>query len=278
MAALTFRDLFRAGASLYGVADLAALARETHKFESRYLDGLVGPWPEAEAIYERRSPIHHTDGLSCPIILLQGLEDEIVPPGQAELMVEALQRKGLPHAYLAFEGEQHGFRRASSIVRALEAELYFYSRVFGFDLADPVEPVDIAFDERLWRRAGPWGTATGRVTVRLRGRCRPRRSRRGWRWTASSRRRRPSGWRAGWWPRGWRRWRRTGRSGCTGPRSTTPSCWPGCSVRSTRAGAGWRRRRPRCGTAPCGVSCWPVLVLALIIVPTVVVALAAFDG
>jgi dipeptidyl aminopeptidase/acylaminoacyl peptidase len=153
LAALTFRDVFRAGASLYGVADLAALARETHKFESRYLDGLVGPWPEADAVYQRRSPIHHTDGLSCPIILLQGLEDEIVPPAQAELMVEALRRKGLPHAYLTFEGEQHGFRRAETIVRALEAELYFYSRVFGFGLADPVEPVPIAFEERLGERS-----------------------------------------------------------------------------------------------------------------------------
>jgi dipeptidyl aminopeptidase/acylaminoacyl peptidase len=155
LAALTFRDRFRAGASHYGVADLAALARETHKFESRYLDGLVGPWPEAEAVYRRRSPIHHTDGLSCPIILLQGLEDEIVPPAQAEVMVEALRAKGLPHAYLTFEGEQHGFRRASSIVRALEAELYFYGRVFGFELADPVDPIDIAFEDRLAAAAQP---------------------------------------------------------------------------------------------------------------------------
>jgi dipeptidyl aminopeptidase/acylaminoacyl peptidase len=149
LAALTFRDVFGAGASHYGVADLAALARDTHKFESRYLDGLVGAWPADEAVYAERSPIRHTEGLSCPIILLQGLEDEIVPPAQAEMMVAALAGKGIPHAYLPFEGEQHGFRRAETIVAALNAELYFYSRVFGFQLADPVEPIEIAFAERL---------------------------------------------------------------------------------------------------------------------------------
>lgn len=149
LAALTFRDLFKAGASHYGVADLAALARDTHKFESRYLDGLVGPWPAAESIYEARSPIHHTERLSCPIIVLQGLEDQIVPPAQAEMMVQALAAKGIPHAYLAFEGEQHGFRRAESITRAITAELYFYGRVFGFEPGDPVEPVPIVFEEQL---------------------------------------------------------------------------------------------------------------------------------
>jgi dipeptidyl aminopeptidase/acylaminoacyl peptidase len=149
LAALTFTDTFRAGASHYGVADLAALAQETHKFESRYLDGLVGPWPEARDVYTARSPIHHTDRLSCPLILLQGLEDQVVPPRQAEMMVEALAAKGIPHAYLAFPGEQHGFRQAASITRAITAELYFYSRVFGFDLADDVEPVPIAFEEKL---------------------------------------------------------------------------------------------------------------------------------
>jgi dipeptidyl aminopeptidase/acylaminoacyl peptidase len=141
LAALSFHDVFAAGASHYGVADLAALARDTHKFESRYLDGLVGPWPEAEDVYRARSPIHHTDGLSCPLIIFQGLEDEVVPPDQAEMMVEALRRKGLPFAYVAFEGEQHGFRRAENIVRALEAELWFYGRVFGFEPADEIEPV-----------------------------------------------------------------------------------------------------------------------------------------
>jgi dipeptidyl aminopeptidase/acylaminoacyl peptidase len=143
LCALTFRDVFAAGASYYGVADVAALAKDTHKFESRYLDRLIGPWPEAEARYRERSPIHFTDRLSCPVILLQGLEDEVVPPAQAEMMAAALDAKAIPHAYLPFPGEQHGFRQAAHIRRALEAELYFYSRVFAFDLADPVGPVPI---------------------------------------------------------------------------------------------------------------------------------------
>ena len=143
LAALTFRNVFAAGASYYGVSDLTALAADTHKFESRYLDRLVAPYPEGKDTYERRSPINHTDGLSCPIILLQGLEDRIVPPNQAEMMFNAVRAKGIPCAYLPFEGEQHGFRRAENIKRALEAELYFYSQVFSFDLADPVEPVAI---------------------------------------------------------------------------------------------------------------------------------------
>ena len=143
LAALTFRNVFAAGASYYGVSDLTALAADTHKFESRYLDRLVAPYPEGKDTYERRSPINHTDGLSCPIILLQGLEDRIVPANQAEMMFDAVRNKGIPCAYLPFEGEQHGFRRAGNIKRALEAELYFYSRVFGFELADAVEPVAI---------------------------------------------------------------------------------------------------------------------------------------
>ena len=141
LCALTFREAFAAGASYYGVSDAAALAEETHKFESRYLDRLIGPYPERADLYRERSPIHHTDGLSCPVIFFQGLEDEVVPPNQAETMFEALKAKGLPVAYVPFEGEQHGFRRAENIKRALDAELFFYSRVFGFDLADPVEPV-----------------------------------------------------------------------------------------------------------------------------------------
>ena len=102
---------------------------------------MVAPYPEGAETYRSRSPISHTEGLSCPIILFQGLEDRIVPPNQAEMMFAAVRAKGIPCAYLPFEGEQHGFRRAENIKRALEAELYFYSRVFGFDLADPVEPV-----------------------------------------------------------------------------------------------------------------------------------------
>ena len=124
-----------------GIADLEALARDTHKFESRYLDGLIGPYPEARDVYVARSPIHRTDQLSCPLLVLQGLEDEIVPPNQSEAIVDALAAKGIPHAYLAFEGEQHGFRRAESIIRSLEAELWFYGRVFGFEPADPIAPV-----------------------------------------------------------------------------------------------------------------------------------------
>ncbi len=143
LCALAFHDTFRAGASLYGVTDLEALARDTHKFESRYLDGLVGPYPEQRDRYVERSPINHTSGLSCPLIVFQGLEDEIVPPSQAEMLIEALRAKGLPYAYLAFEGEQHGFRQAATIQRVLEAELYFYAQVFGFTLADPLPPVDI---------------------------------------------------------------------------------------------------------------------------------------
>lgn len=143
LAALAFRDVFAAGASHYGVSDLAALAQDTHKFESRYLDSLVGPYPERQDLYVERSPIHHTGGLSCPLILFQGLEDRIVPPSQAELMFEAVRAKGLPCAYIPFEGEQHGFRRSENIRRALDGELFFYSRVFGFDLAEEVEPVQI---------------------------------------------------------------------------------------------------------------------------------------
>jgi dipeptidyl aminopeptidase/acylaminoacyl peptidase len=143
LCALVFRDVFKAGASYFGVSDLKSLALETHKFESRYLDRLVGPYPARADLYQERSPIHHTDGLSVPVVFLQGLDDEVVPPNQAEAMVAALRAKGVPVAYLPFEGEQHGFRRADNIKRALDAELYFYSRVFQFELAEPLEPVEI---------------------------------------------------------------------------------------------------------------------------------------
>jgi dipeptidyl aminopeptidase/acylaminoacyl peptidase len=143
LCALTFRDAFKAGASYYGIGDLEAMAKETHKFESRYLDRLVGPYPEQRELYVQRSPIHFTDQLSCPVIFFQGLEDQVVPPNQAEMMVEALRKKKVPVAYLPFEGEQHGFRRAENIKRSLDAELYFYSRIFDFELGEPVEPVDI---------------------------------------------------------------------------------------------------------------------------------------
>lgn len=143
LCALTFRDTFKAGASYYGVSDLEALAQDTHKFESRYLDRLVGPYPERRDLYWERSPINFTARLDCPVIFFQGLEDKIVPPNQAEMMVSALKAKGLPVAYVPFEGEQHGFRRAENIKRALDGEFYFYSRVFGFELAEAVEPVPI---------------------------------------------------------------------------------------------------------------------------------------
>ena len=143
LCALTFRDAFHAGASYYGISDCEALARETHKFESRYLDSLVGPYPDQAELYRQRSPIYFAERLSCPVIFFQGLEDRVVPPNQAERMVQALRRKRLPVAYVAFEGEQHGFRRAENVRRALEAELYFYSRVFGFQPPDEIEPVDI---------------------------------------------------------------------------------------------------------------------------------------
>ncbi|MBK6767914.1 MAG: S9 family peptidase [Ardenticatenales bacterium] len=143
LCALAFHKEFAAGASHYGVGDLEALAKDTHKFESRYLDRLIGPYPEQRDLYIERSPIHHVEGFACPIIFFQGLEDRVVPPAQAEAMVAALKAKGIPVAYVPFEGEQHGFRRAENITRALEAELYFYGRVLGFAPADRITPVAI---------------------------------------------------------------------------------------------------------------------------------------
>jgi dipeptidyl aminopeptidase/acylaminoacyl peptidase len=143
LCALVFHDDFAAGASYYGVADTETLATDTHKFESRYLDSLIGPYPERADLYRERSPIHFVERLRAPVILFQGLEDEVVPPSQAETMVAALRRNGVPHAYLAFEGEQHGFRRSETEIRCLEAELYFYGRILGFEPADELEPVEI---------------------------------------------------------------------------------------------------------------------------------------
>ena len=143
LCALAFHDVFACGASLYGIGDLRTLAEDTHKFEARYLDRLVGSWPAAREIYLARSPIHHLEGLKRPLILLQGSEDRVVPPQQSRRMHAALKARGVPVAYLEFEGEQHGFRMAANIVRALEAEAYFYARVLGFRLADAVEPVPI---------------------------------------------------------------------------------------------------------------------------------------
>lgn len=136
LAALTFHNVFKAGASHYGVSDLTALATDTHKFEARYLDGLIGPYPERKDLYERRSPINHADQLTCPVIFFQGLEDKVVPPNQTEMMVEALKAKGIKVEYVAFPEEQHGFRIAANIKKALESELAFYGQVFGFIPAD----------------------------------------------------------------------------------------------------------------------------------------------
>lgn len=143
LCALVFSNVFAAGASHYGVADLAALAKDTHKFESRYLDNLIGPYPEMAELYEKRSPINYADRLSCPLIIFQGLEDKVVPPSQAEIMLGALRAKRLPFAYVAFPTEGHGFREAANIQRAADAELYFYGRVFGFKPADEILPVEI---------------------------------------------------------------------------------------------------------------------------------------
>jgi dipeptidyl aminopeptidase/acylaminoacyl peptidase len=146
LAALARDDTpFAAGADLFGVADLEALARDTHKFESRYLDRLVGPYPDARDVYVERSPIHHVDRFTRPLIVLQGSEDPIVPPAQSETIVDALRDRKVPVAYLLFEGEQHGFRRAENIRRALDAELSFYAQVLGFDLPaeEGIEPVPV---------------------------------------------------------------------------------------------------------------------------------------
>ena len=143
LGALTFRKVFKAGASHFGISDLESMARDTHKYESQYLTGLLGPYPERKDIYYDRSPINFPERLSCPVIFFQGLEDKVVPPDQAEKMVDAIRAKRIPVSYVAFAGEQHGFRQAKNIKRTLDGELYFYSKVFRFELAEPVEPVEI---------------------------------------------------------------------------------------------------------------------------------------
>lgn len=143
LSALTFRHAFKAGASHFGISNLESMARDTHKYESQYLTGLLGPYPERKDIYYDRSPINFPEKLSCPVIFFQGLEDKVVPADQAETMVDAIRAKGIPVSYVAFAGEQHGFRQAKNIKAALDGELYFYSKVFDFDLAEPVDPVEI---------------------------------------------------------------------------------------------------------------------------------------
>jgi dipeptidyl aminopeptidase/acylaminoacyl peptidase len=149
LCALTFSGVFSAGSSNYGISDLTTFVDDTHKFESRYVDSLVGPHPEAAEIYEQRSPLQHLEDLKCPVILLQGLDDKVVPPSQSEMVVAALESRGVPHAYLAFESEGHGFRGASTIEHSLEAELYFFGRVLGFIPADTLIPVTIANEDSL---------------------------------------------------------------------------------------------------------------------------------
>lgn len=144
LACLTFKnDVFKAGASYYGISELEVFATDTHKFESRYMDSLIGAYPERKDLYFNRSPINFIQNLSCPLIMFQGDEDKVVPPSQSQMMFEAMRDKELPVAYLLFAGEQHGFRKAENIKRSLEAELYFYSKIFGFELADNIEPVQI---------------------------------------------------------------------------------------------------------------------------------------
>ena len=143
LCALVFTDVFAAGVNHFGVADVETFARDTHKFEARYMDLLIGPYPERKDLYEERSPTNHFDNLSCPVLTFQGLDDRVVPPSQSEQLVEVLERKGIPYAYLAFEGEGHGFRKRESILRVPDATLYFLSRIFGFEPADELEPVEI---------------------------------------------------------------------------------------------------------------------------------------
>jgi len=157
--ALTSRDAFAAGASYFGISDLVVFHEETHKFESRYDEHLVGPYPASLDLYRERSPIRSIDQLKAPLILFQGLEDKIVPPNQSEMIFEAAKRQGVPVSYIAYPGEQHGFRRAEHIKRTFEAEASFYSQIFGFALADPVEPVPI---ENLDRKAPRGGGAVAR--------------------------------------------------------------------------------------------------------------------
>lgn len=143
LCALAFRDVFKAGCSAYGIGDLTALAQDTHKFESRYLDGLIGVWPKQADIYRQRSPLESVDTLNCPVIFLQGEDDKVVPPNQAEKMVDALNAKGIATAYILFAGEGHGFRQAKNVRKALESELSFYGQVFGFPVAGDFDPVII---------------------------------------------------------------------------------------------------------------------------------------
>jgi dipeptidyl aminopeptidase/acylaminoacyl peptidase len=143
LVALSSSDVFRAGADFFGVSDMTALARDTHKFESRYLDSLIGPLPQAQAIYDSRSPLNHLDGFKAPVIVLQGADDPIVPPNQSARIVEALRARHVPVAYVLYPGESHGFRKPETIINSLQAELSFFGQVFGFKPADQLPPLTI---------------------------------------------------------------------------------------------------------------------------------------
>jgi dipeptidyl aminopeptidase/acylaminoacyl peptidase len=147
--AMAVRDEFSSGVSYFGVADLVSFHDDTHKFESHYDEYLVGPWPDAIDLYRERSPIAHADSISRPLLLLQGLDDKVVPPSQSEVIVDALKRRGIPYAYIAFEGEGHGFRKAENVRRATEAHLSFLAQVSGFELADEFEPIEIENLDRV---------------------------------------------------------------------------------------------------------------------------------
>ncbi len=144
MSALAFRDFFKAGVSYYGIGDLEAMVLDTHKFESRYLDGLIGPYPEAIDRYKERSAIHYVDNIAVPLLIFQGDEDKIVPPNQAQMMYDAVNAKGMPVALVIYEGEQHGFRKGENIRHSLDSSLYFFGKVFGFEPADEVPAIEIA--------------------------------------------------------------------------------------------------------------------------------------
>ena len=145
LCAVTFSDAFSAGVSYFGIGDLETFVSQTHKFESRYLDRLIGPYPERKDLYHDRSPLNFTDRISCPVLILQGAEDRVVPPAQAEQIVDGLWERRLPHAYILYPGEDHGFRAAENIIRSFESELSFLGQVFGFTPADEIEPIEVAF-------------------------------------------------------------------------------------------------------------------------------------
>ncbi|MEO8468205.1 MAG: prolyl oligopeptidase family serine peptidase [Chloroflexota bacterium] len=150
LAALAFRRTFSAGTTLFGIGDLRAFVNDTHKFESRYLEGLVGPWPEAQQRYLDRSPALHADQIVAPVLVQQGAEDRVVPPSEAERIVDALWERRVPHAYILFPGEDHGFRSRDAIIKSVSSELSFYGQVFGFTPADDIEPIEIKFLDE-WR-------------------------------------------------------------------------------------------------------------------------------